>query len=275
MLHGKNRHIWLIVPAVLLIGICFIYPVSWLLQRSISEPVWGFQNYITIFTKNVYLGVLWNTASIAGSTTILCALIGFPVAYSMVHSTPWVRKVLIFVVLIPFWTSILVRSFAWLVILQGGGILNDLLIGIGFISEPLDLVYNRFGVLLGMVQILLPFMVFPLYSVMARIDGSYFKAALNLGANPIRAFIRVYLPLTFPGLATGAMLVFIISLGYFITPEMLGGRGDTMIAQLIFQRIDEFGDWPLASSLAIVLLVGTGLLFVGINSLFKNRGGRV
>jgi putative spermidine/putrescine transport system permease protein len=272
---ARNRNLLLLLPAILLVGACFIYPVTWLLQRSVSEPVWGLQNYVTIFTKNIYIGVLWNTASIAGATTILCALIGFPVAYSMVHSRPWIRRVLIFVVLIPFWTSILVRTFAWLVILQRGGLINDMLIGIGLITEPLDLVYNRFGVLLGMVQILLPFMVFPLFSVMARIDGSYFKAAINLGANPIRAFLRVYLPLTMPGLATGAMLVFIISLGYFITPEMLGGRGDTMIAQLIFQRIDEFGDWPLASALAIVLLVGTGLLFVFINAVLKFRRGRI
>ena len=271
----KDRYIWLLVPAVLLIGICFIYPVSWLLQRSVSEPVWGLQNYITIFSKSIYLGVLWNTVAIAGATTILCGLIGFPVAYSMVHSRPWIRKVLIFSVLIPFWTSILVRSFAWLVILQRGGIINDVLVGIGLIAQPLDLVYNRFGVLLGMVQVLLPFMVFPLFSVMARIDGSYFRAATNLGANPIRAFVRVYLPLCLPGLVTGAMLVFIIALGYFITPALLGGRGDIMIAQLIFERIDEFGDWPLASALAIVLLVGTGLLFLIINGIFKIRGGRI
>ncbi len=271
----KDRNIWLLAPAVLLIGICFLYPVSWLLQRSVSEPVWGLQNYITIFSKTIYLGVLWNTVAIAGATTFFCALIGFPVAYSMAHSTPWIRKVLIFSVLIPFWTSILVRSFAWLVILQGGGIINDFLIGVGLIAQPLDLVYNRFGVLLGMVQVLLPFMVFPLFSVMTRIDGSYFKAATNLGATPIRAFFRVYLPLCLPGLATGAMLVFIIALGYFITPALLGGRGDIMIAQLIFERIDEFGDWPLASALAIVLLVGTGLLFLIINALLKVRGGRI
>ncbi len=272
---AKNRYTWLIIPAIFLIGICFLYPVSWLLQRSVSEPVWGLQNYITIFSKKVYLGVLWNTASIAGATTILCILIGFPVAYSMVHSRPWLKKLLIFVVLIPFWTSILVRSFAWLVILQRGGIINDLLIGIGMVIEPLDLVYNRFGVLLGMVQILLPFLIFPLFSVMARIDGSFVKAASNLGATPLKAFFRVYLPLTMPGLATGAMLVFIISLGYFITPALLGGRGDTMIAQLIFQRIDELGDWPLASALAIVLLMGTGLLFLIITGISKLRAGRI
>ena len=270
-----DRTVWLLLPAALLIGICFLFPVGWLLQRSVSEPVWGVQSYVTIFSKTIYLKVLWNTVAISGATTALCALIGFPVAYSMVHSTPWIRKVLIFVVLIPFWTSILVRSFAWLVILQGGGILNDFLIGVGLIGEPLELVYNRFGVLLGMVQVLLPFMVFPLFAIMARIDGTYVKAATNLGANPIRAFFRVYLPLTVPGLATGAMLVFIISLGYFITPALLGGPADTMIAQLIFERIDEFGDWPLASALAIVLLIGTGTLFGFVKLISSLRKGRI
>ncbi|WP_293576868.1 ABC transporter permease [Phaeobacter sp.] len=270
-----NRTLWLLIPAVLLIGVCFLYPVSWLLQRSVSEPVWGLQNYATIFSRSIYLGVLWNTITIAGVTTVLCALIGFPVAYSMVHARPRIRKLLIFVVLIPFWTSILVRSFAWLVILQRGGIINDILTGIGLIAEPMDLVYNRFGVLLGMVQVLLPFMVFPLYAVMARIDGSFFRAATNLGATPVRAFFRVYLPLCLPGLGTGAMLVFIVALGYFITPALLGGRGDIMIAQLIFERIDEFGDWPLASALAIVLLVGTGLLFAIIKGVSKLRRGRI
>ena len=265
----------LVLPAVGLIGVCFVYPVAWLLMRSVSDPVWGLQNYATVFEKRIYLGVLWNTVAIAGSTTILCILIGFPVAYSMVHSRPWIRKVLIFSVLIPFWTSILVRSFAWLVILQRGGVINDVLLGIGLIGEPLELVYNRFGVLLGMVQVLLPFFVFPLFSVMSRIDGGYVKAAVNLGASPVRAFWRVYLPLTLPGVLTGAMLVFIIALGYFITPALLGGRRDIMVAQLIYQRIDEFGDWPLAAALAIVLLVGTAALFILINRLFKVGRGRI
>ncbi len=265
----------LILPAIALVGVCFIYPVVWLLGRSISDPVWGLQNYATIFEKNIYLGVLWNTVSIAGSTTLLCILIGFPVAYSMVHSRPWLRKLLIFAVLIPFWTSILVRSFAWLVILQRGGMINDVLLGIGLIVEPLEIVYNRIGVLIGMVQVLLPFFVFPLYSVMSRIDGSYVKAAANLGASPVRAFWRVYLPLTMPGLLTGAMLVFIIALGYFITPALLGGRKDIMVAQLIYQRIDEFGDWPLAAALAVVLLIGTTAIFLLIKGLFKVGRGRI
>ncbi|GAB5467018.1 MAG: ABC transporter permease [Rhodospirillales bacterium] len=265
----------LVLPAVALVSVCFIYPVLWLLARSVSDPVFGLQNYATIFEKTIYLDVLWNTVAISGSTTLLCLLIGFPVAYSMVHARPWVRRLLIFAVLIPFWTSILVRTFAWLVILQRGGMINDVLLGIGLIAEPLEIVYNRIGVLIGMVQVLLPFLVFPLYSVMSRIDGSYVKAAANLGAPPLRAFLRVYLPLTLPGVLTGGMLVFIISLGYFITPALLGGRRDTMVAQLIYQRIDEFGDWPLAAALAVVLLIGTGAIFLTINALFKVGRGRI
>ncbi len=270
----SRKHV-LVLPALALVGICFIYPVVWLLGRSVSDSVWGLQNYATIFEKKIYLGVLWNTISISGTTTLLCIVIGFPVAYSMVHSRPLLRKLLIFSVLIPFWTSILVRSFAWLVILQRGGLINDVLLGIGFIVEPLELVYNRFGVLLGMVQVLLPFFVFPLYSVMSRIDGGFVKAAANLGASPVRAFWRVYLPITLPGVLTGSMLVFIISLGYFITPALLGGPRDMMVAQLIYQRIDEFGDWPLAAALAVVLLLGTTAIFLAIKGLAKVRRGRI
>ena len=137
------------------------------------------------------------------------------------------------------------------------------------INNPLDLIFNRFGVLVGMVQILLPFMIFPLFSVMSQIDNSYVLAASNLGARPIKQFFRVYLPLSLPGIITGSMLVFIISLGYFITPALLGGRKDTMIAQLIQQRISDFGDWGFSAALAIILLVGTAIIFLIIHKVFK------
>lgn len=264
-----DRFMLLIAPAVGLILIAFAYPVFWLLLRSFSDPVWGLHNYGTALGSFIYLKVLWNTVSIAGSTTALCLLLGYPMAYSMVHSAALVKKLLIFVVLIPFWTSILVRTFAWMILLQPNGIINDMLIGIGLIDAPLDLIFNRTGVLIGMVQILLPFMIFPLFSVMARIDTSYVLAASNLGAPPVKQFFRVYLPLSLPGIVTGSMLVFIISLGYFITPALLGGRTDIMIAQLIEQNISEFGNWGLSSALAIVLLVGTGLMFGIVHKVFK------
>lgn len=264
-----DRHALLLVPALLLIVVAFAYPVFWLLLRSFSEPSWGLQNYQVALGKGIYLKVLWNTVSIAGATTFFCLVIGYPMAYSMVHSSLLIRKLLIFVVLIPFWTSILVRTFAWIVLLQRNGLINDVLLGISVISEPADLIFNRFGVLLGMVQILLPFMIFPLFSVMAQINPSYVTAASNLGARPFMQFYRVYLPLSLPGIVTGSMLVFIVSLGYFITPALLGGRKDTMIAQLIHERISEFGDWGLPSALAIILLIGTGLVFSLVHKIFK------
>ena len=229
---ARDRYAPLLVPAGVLILAVFAYPVFWLLIRSFSDPSWGFQNYQTVFAKTIYLKVIWNTVAIAGATTIGALLLGYPMAYSMVNSSPLIRRLLIFVVLIPFWTSILVRTFAWMVLLQSNGILNDVLIGVGLIETPVKFMFNRTGVLIGMIQIMLPFMVFPLYSVMSRIDHAYLQAAANLGARPIKSFFRVYLPLSAPGVVTGSMLVFIISLGYFITPALLGGRKDVMIAQL-------------------------------------------
>lgn len=264
-----DKYSLLLLPTFLLIAVAFAYPVFWLLLRSFYSPSLGLQNYQVVLGKVIYLKVLWNTISIAGVTTFFCLLIGYPMAYSMVHSSPLIRKLLIFVVLIPFWTSILVRTFAWIVLLQRNGLINDVLLGVGVIQQPIDLIFNRFGVLIGMVQILLPFMIFPLFSVMKQIDASYMLAASNLGARPIRQFFRVYLPLSLPGIVTGSMLVFIISLGYFITPALLGGRKDTMIAQLIHERIAEFGDWGLSSSLAIILLIGTGLVFLVVQKVFR------
>ncbi len=261
----------LVVPAVILIVLIFAYPVSWLLVRSFSDPSWGLQNYQTALGKTIYLKVFWNTTSIAGVTTFFCLLLGYPMAYSMVHSKPLFKKLLIFVVLIPFWTSILVRTFAWMILLQPNGLLNDLMIGIGMLEKPVDLIFNRAGVIIGMVQILLPFMIFPLYSVMSRVDGSYLLAASNLGARPIKQFFRVYLPLSLPGIITGSMLVFIIALGYFITPALLGGRREVMVAQLVHESIILLGKWGVASALAIILLFGTGLIFLIVNKVFQVR----
>jgi len=264
----RDRRAWLVAPALALLLAAFVYPVFWLLLRSASDPVWGFHNYATALSETIYLKVLWNTVAISGATTIFCLLFGYPMAYTMVHAGPAARRILIYIVLIPFWTSILVRTFAWLVLLQPKGLINDILLGIGLIARPLELIYNRTGVLIGMVQILLPFMVFPLFSVLSRIDGSYMKAAANLGAPPLPAFFRVYLPLSLPGVFTGCMLVFIISLGYFITPALLGGRRDIMVAQLIQEQIDQFGDWGLSAALAMILLAGTALIFTLAHKVF-------
>jgi putative spermidine/putrescine transport system permease protein len=255
----RDRRLWLAAPALLLIGVVFIIPVGLLLLRSISEPRWGLQNYIAAFAQPVYLRVFWNTVVIAGSVTALCLVIGYPVAYTMAHAGERGRRFLVFVILVPFWTSLLVRTYAWLVLLQQNGLVNSALVGSGLLAEPAQLVYNRLGVLIGMVQVELPFMVLPLYAVLSRIHPRYGQAAATLGAPPMTEFRRVYLPLSLPGVFTGCALVFITSLGYYITPALLGGRQDVMIAHLILIQIGDFGNWGLAGALAIILLFGAAV----------------
>jgi putative spermidine/putrescine transport system permease protein len=253
----RDRHFLLVVPAAVLLLVCFAYPVLVLLARSLLEPSLGLQNYRQLVEQPVFLRVLWNTVTISATVDFFCLLIGYPVAYTMATASPRVRRLLIFVVLVPFWTSILVRSFAWMVLLQKKGLINGVLTGLGLLHEPAQLIYNRIGVLVGMVQILLPFVIFPLYSVMVRIEPIYAQAAATLGAPPVRNFLRVYLPLSLPGMLTGGVLVFVIALGYYITPALLGGLGDVMIAQLIEQEVADFGKWGLAGALSAVLLAGT------------------
>jgi putative spermidine/putrescine transport system permease protein len=270
-----DRQALLVLPGLALVLVLFAGPVLWLLVRSLTQPSLGLQNYLVLVERPIFLKVLWNTVVISVTVTALALVIGYPVAYTMANGSDRVRRFLMFIVLIPFWTSILVRSFAWMVLLQKRGLINQLLVNLGIVGEPLQLIYNRTGVLVGMVQILLPFMIFPLYSVMSRIDRQLAPAAGTLGAPPTQAFLRVYLPLTLPGIMTGAMLVFVISLGYYITPALLGGLGDVMIAQMIEAQIADFGNWGLASALSVVLLATTALLlgtlhrFYGLGSAWR------
>lgn len=259
----------LVIPAALFLLMTFVYPVGLLLLRSVSFPTWGIENYVTIFQETIYVRVLANTVFISGAVTLITLLLGYPYAYLMATGSPITQRVMAFVVLVPFWTSILVRTYAWLVLLQRRGLINRTLEWSGVISEPLDLVHNRIGVYIGMTQVLLPFMVFPLFAVMSRIDRSHLQAAANLGAPPTRVFARIFLPLSLPGVIAGVLLVFILSLGYYITPALLGGPGDIMIAQLIQEQIGEFGEWGIGAALATVLLVGTVVLAALLNRFIK------
>jgi len=192
---------------------------------------------------------------------LICLLCGYPLAYSIAQAGSRLRRLLIFAVLIPFWSSILVRTFAWMVLLQRRGLINSTLVGLGVTDTPITMVHNRIGVLVGMVHILLPFMVLPLYAVMVRIDRTYSQAAASLGASPVRNFYRIYLPLSRPGVVNGVVLVFVMGLGYFITPALLGGAGDAMIAQLIEQQVADFGEWGVAGALSVILMFGVGVTF--------------
>jgi putative spermidine/putrescine transport system permease protein len=263
----------LVAPAVLLLLTIFAYPVALLLLRSVSTPYWGPQNFVWLVQHPVYLRVLLNTVTISASATLCCAAIGYPLAYTMATSSERTRWLLGFLILVPFWTSILVRTFAWMVLLQRLGLINQVLIGLGLVDRPVPLIYNRLGTLIGMVQVLLPFLVLPLYSVMARINPIYVRAAITLGASPARAFLRVYLPLSMPGLLAGSTLVFVIALGFFITPALLGGPADTMVAQLIQEQIASFGDWGRAGALAVVLLFTTAVILVVMRRIVGPRGG--
>src|SRR5262245_41215089 len=266
MHEGRDRRGWLVTPAVLIVGVLFAYPVATLLLTSVTSPEPGLQNFASLINSPVYLKALWNTVVVSGSVTVLCALLAYPIAYTMAHCSPRLRRLLIFVVLVPFWSSILVRTFAWMVLLQKRGLINKVLIDyLGLIETPLTLIYNRTGVLIGMSHVLLPFMILPLYSVLSRIDPSLSKAAASLGAPPVRNFLRVYLPLSLPGLVAGSLLVFVMGLGYYITPALLGGPGDAMIAQLIEMQVADFGNWGLAAALSVVLLVGTGSALIFVN----------
>ena len=266
-----RRYGVLTLPAVALLLAAFVYPISALLLRSVSVPHWGLQNFAIMLNRPVYLQVLLNTGTISGLTTIGCAMLGYPLAYTMATASAAVRRALVMIVLVPFWTSILVRTFAWMVLLQREGLINHILLAIGLTDQPIMLVHNRIGTMIGMIQVLLPFMVFPLYSVMLRIDPSYVQAAAGLGAGPVRAFWRIYLPLSLPGVLAGSTLVFIIGLGYFITPALLGGPHDMMIAQLIEQQISNFGNWGFAATLAVTLLAGTALTLGIAHRVFSVR----
>jgi putative spermidine/putrescine transport system permease protein len=193
---------------------------------------------------------------------VLCLLLGYPVAYQLAALPVRISNLLLILVLLPFWTSLLVRTCAWVVLLQREGVVNDLLTAMNLTTEPLQLIYNRFGVYVAMTHILLPFMVLPLYSVMRGIGPHTMRAAASLGAGPVRAFLRVYLPQTLPGIGAGCLLVFILAIGYYITPALVGGTNDQMVSYFVAFFTNQTINWGMASALGAVLLLASLLLFV-------------
>ena len=260
-----GRHAWLLAPSVLLLLAAFVWPVGWLLLRAFTEPRLGLQNFALLWERPVYLRVVWNTALISAALTPACLLLGFPVAHAMAHGGPRLRRVLMAVVLVPFWTSLLVRAFATVILLQRNGPVNAALLALGITDAPVPLLYNMTGLMLGALQTLLPFAVFPLHAAMTRIEPSLMQAAMTMGAPPVRAFLRVYLPLTLPGLMAGATLVYISALGYYVLPAMLGGPREFMVAQMIQDQIGH-GNWGVAGALSLVLLASTGLLLWAVHA---------
>ena len=217
--------------------------------------------------QRVFRNVLGRTLGIAGVVTLICLLLGYPVALVIAQQPPQRAAMLLFLVLLPFWTSLLVRTVAWVVLLQKEGVLNSLFLSLGIIDEPLKMIFNRFAVYVAMVHVLLPFMVLPLYSVMRGIPPSYLRAASSLGAPPWTAFRRVYLPQTIPGIAAGCLMVFIQALGYYITPALVGGADDQMISYFIAFYASRTVNWGMAAALSIMLLAATLALYAVYNRL--------
>ncbi|HPE60046.1 MAG TPA: ABC transporter permease [Thiolinea sp.] len=212
--------------------------------------------------ERVYLSIFSRTLQIAGIVTLLCLLLGYPLAYLLATLPTGTGNLLLILVLLPFWTSLLVRTASWIVLLQSGGLLNQGLQGLGLISAPLELVFNRFGVIVSMTHILLPFMVLPLYSVMKGIPAHYQRAAISLGAHPFAAFWQVYVPQTMAGVGAGVILVFIMALGYYITPALLGGPADQMVSYYVAYYTNTTNNWGMAAALGSLLLVVTLLLYL-------------
>ena len=211
--------------------------------------------------RAIYRQVMARTFWIAAVVTLCCLVLGYPLAYKLATLPPRLSNPLMILVLLPFWTSLLVRTAAWIVLLQREGMINDALLWTGVIEAPLAMVFNRFGVYVAMVHVLLPFMVLPLYSVMRGIPPTYQRAAESLGAPPLVAFLRTYLPLTVPGIGAGCLLVFIIALGYYITPALVGGADDQMISYFVAFFTIQTINWGMAAALGSLLLIATLLLY--------------
>lgn len=249
----------MLLPLLVFLAAAFLYPLLYMVFRSV--PDLSLSNYARIFSTPVYLNVLFTTFKVSAIVTAACLLLGYPYAYMLTHARGTLLTILTIALFLPFWVSILLRTFSWLMLLQDTGIINRALLDWGAIEKPIPLARNLIGVAIAMVHILLPFMVLPVASVMRGVKSSYMEAASICGAAPARCFFKVYLPLTMPGVLAGAVLTFTLSLGFYITPTILGGARDTMIAQLIADQISKQVNFAFSSALAVVLILFTAALF--------------
>jgi putative spermidine/putrescine transport system permease protein len=255
------RSMRLLAPALLLLAIFFVLPVLSLLLRSIMEPTPGLQNYAELLGSTTYLKVFGNTFLVASVVTVATVVIGFPTAWLLAIAPRKISSLLFSILLLSMWTNLLARTFAWMVLLQSTGPINRLLMALHVINEPLAMVNNLVGVTVGMTYIMLPFLVMPLHATLRSIDASTLRAAAVCGASRWQAFWRVLVPLAAPGIASGALMVFVMALGYFVTPALLGGPSYMMLAELIAQLVQGLLNWGLAGAAAFVLLAVTLGLF--------------
>jgi putative spermidine/putrescine transport system permease protein/spermidine/putrescine transport system permease protein len=261
----------MVLPSLMIVALV-IAPAIWLGVLSFSvDGAPSLAHYQRMIDNSSYAAIFLTTFQLAGLVTVITVLIGYPATYAITLLPPRLSALALACVAIPFWTSLLVRTYAWMVILQRNGILNGWLLDAGLIERPLRMSNSFFGTTVGMVHIMLPFFIFPLYASMRSIDGNLTRAAYSLGATPTRAFFDVFLPLSKQGLIAGALLTFVLCLGFYVTPQLLGGGNVTTLSIKIQQNVIVYADWGAASALAVVLVVIVGLMLLA-SRLLGGRG---
>jgi spermidine/putrescine transport system permease protein len=277
-LHARNPRVWgwvLLAPMLAWLALFVIIPMAILLVYSFCSRddlgrvvfEFTFENYRRVFDP-IYLRILGRSMGYAAVTTIICLLLGYPVAWFIARQRESVRNWLLLFVMIPFWTSFLIRTYAWMTILKGNGVLSGLLLSAGVIPAPLEILYTPAAIIIGLVYAYLPFMILPIYGSAEKIDNAFVEAAHDLGAGPLRAFSEVIVPLTWPGVAAGILLVFVPSIGMFAITDLMGGAKDPMIGNVIQNQFSKARNWPFGAALGVVFT----MLFVIAYTLVQRRG---
>jgi putative spermidine/putrescine transport system permease protein len=269
--HGAWRYWVLIAPALVLMLLFYIYPIGKVFWISVTDPAPGFDNYLKLGTSASIQRMLMTTARISLISTAVTLLLAYLLAYVLVTGSARMRGIMLLGVLVPLWISVLVRAFAWIVILRREGLVNSVLLGTGLVDQPLSLIWNELGVTIGIVHYMIPFGVLPLYANMRDIDPRLVAAARGLGASRLTAFRQVFLPLSMPGVVGAGILVFIFSLGFFVTPALLGGGRTLMIAEYIKVQILDVVRWGDGTMLAVTLLVVVSALLLGLSRVVDLR----
>lgn len=261
----------LVLVPIIGLTVFYLYPLSRVLWLSVTVPRPGFSNFVLLATNDGIRRILLTTLRVGIIASSVALVTGYLIAYVMAHTTTQHRTWILFVVLLSFWVSVLIRTFAWLTLLQSSGVVNTVLLHMGLISSPLALVRNEFGVILGMVHYMIPYAVLPLYANMKGVDQRLVLAARGLGASPTRAFLKVFLPLTMPGVISAGVLVFIFAIGFYITPALLGGGKTIMLAEYIAVQVNDTLNWGLGAMLASTLLI-TVVLMLCVLARFASLG---
>ncbi len=273
----RSLMIGLALPGLFVVAAVLLSPVGWLIWQSLvdGEGHFTLHHYLSLFSEPKRLSYLQNTFLLSAEVTVICSLLAYPLAFALTVLPERLRKFCMFFVVVPLLTSVLVRTYAWLIILGRRGIVNNVLANLGVIDEPLNLVYNYFCTVLGMVHVMMPMIVLPLYAAMKSIDGDLVRAASSLGATPSTAFRDIFFPLTLPGLFAGATLVFVLSLGYYVTPSILGGGKVIVWAIFLEQTVSFNTQWGPAAAAGLLLLGATVAVLVLARTLVGVKANQV